>query len=462
MITIKSPTTQHPQPLGASLLPNQDDETQIRLDDSRYRSFPPPRRAVQRSTMPIPMQEFEFPRRSNEAPRHFPTIDEVEYTEVQPYRSSEEGFVGLTNRENVVQSKRESRSRPWMQTLQTQDRIERYKRRRPATKWMKWMNSDWKNHIVAVIGELIGTTLFLFFGYAGIEVAKLQDRKPPDLEVLFYISATFGASLMVNAWIFFRISGGLFNPAVTLALALLRAVSPVRAVLLVITQLGASCLAAILVKEIFPNRLDVATSLGSGTSIAQGFVIEGITTAALIFTIIMLAVEKHKATFVAPIGIGLALFVAHMVAVPFTGASLNPARSFGPSAIVWNFPREHWIYWVGPILGAGLAVLFFRLIKLMEYEMANPGQDGDPENDPTQNPEHDVAQNAHEREEEVFGFKNGKSWYRDESSIGSIRRNGSISSLTGSKRSIGWRGEMSRRLDDVEAQWQRQRYPNVI
>lgn len=69
--------------------------------------------------------------------------------------------------------------------------------------------------IVAVIGELIGTTLFLFFGYAGIEVTRLQGREPPDLEVLFYISATFGASLMVTAWIFFRISGGLFNPAVS-------------------------------------------------------------------------------------------------------------------------------------------------------------------------------------------------------------------------------------------------------
>ncbi|KAF7871744.1 hypothetical protein EAF04_003851 [Stromatinia cepivora] len=462
-MTMRSPTiTQHPQPLRASPVSNEDDEVRFRLDDSRYRSFPPPRRVVQRSNMPIPMQEFEFPRRSNEAIRHFPTIGETRYTEVRPYRTSEEGFVSLTNGDNVIQNKRASGSRPWMQTLQTQDRIRRYRKRRPMTTWMKWMNSDWKNHIVAVIGELIGTTLFLFFGYAGIEVAKLQGRQPPDLEVLFYISATFGASLMVTAWIFFRISGGLFNPAVTLALALLKAVSPVRAILLVITQLGASCLAAILVKEIFPNQLDVATSLGSGTSMAQGFVIEAITTAALIFTIIMLAVEKHKATFVAPIGIGLALFVAHMVAIPFTGASLNPARSFGPSAIVWNFPREHWIYWVGPLLGAGLAVLFFRLIKLLEYEMANPGQDGDPENDPTQNPEHDVAQNAHEREEEVLGFNNGKSWYKDESSSGSMRRKGSVNSFIGSRRSMDRRGEMWGRLDDVEAQWRRQQYSNFI
>jgi aquaporin related protein len=65
-----------------------------------------------------------------------------------------------------------------------------------------------------VLGEFIGTTLFLFFAFAGITVAKLQGLGPPNLLVLMYISATFGASLTVNAWIFFRISGGLFNPAV--------------------------------------------------------------------------------------------------------------------------------------------------------------------------------------------------------------------------------------------------------
>lgn len=192
----------------------------------------------------------------------------------------------------------------------------------------------------------------------------------------------------------------------------------------------------------------------------QGFVIEAITTAALIFTIIMLAVEKHKATFIAPVGIGIALFVAHMVALPFTGASLNPARSFGPAAILGDFRREHWIYWVGPILGAGLAVLFFRLIKLLEYEMANPGQDGDPENDPTQNPELDVAQNAQEREEELNGAGDAKSWYRDEPSLGSIRQSGSSS--TGSRRSMDRRGGMFRGLDDIEAQRQRRKYGNFI
>ena len=91
----------------------------------------------------------------------------------------------------------------------------------------------------------------------------------------------------------------------------------------------------------------------------------------------MLAAEKHKGTFLAPIGIGLALFVAELASVMFTGGSLNPARSFGPDVILGKFDHYHWIYWLGPALGALVAVLFYRFIKMLEYETANPEADSD-------------------------------------------------------------------------------------
>jgi aquaporin related protein len=65
-------------------------------------------------------------------------------------------------------------------------------------------------------------------------------------------------------------------------------------------------------------------------------------TTLLVFTICMLAVEKHKATFLAPVGIGIALFVAELAGVYFTGGSLNPARSFGPCVVLKSFPGYHW------------------------------------------------------------------------------------------------------------------------
>jgi aquaporin related protein len=76
-------------------------------------------------------------------------------------------------------------------------------------------------------------------------------------------------------------------------------------------------------------------------------------------------------------GIGLALFITELSGVYFTGGSLNPARSFGPAVVNLDFERYHWIYWVGPVLGSIIAAGFYKFIKILEYETANPGQDMD-------------------------------------------------------------------------------------
>lgn len=225
--------------------------------------------------------------------------------------------------------------------------------------WTQWMNSNFKNHFVASMGEFIGTTLFLLFAFAGTEVANIQSQASDsdsndsntttggstgfDVAVLLYISVCFGFSLMVNVWIFFRISGGLFNPAVTLAMVLVKAVSPVRAICLFAAQICGSLLASVIVRFLFPQSFNVRTTLSTGVSTVQGVFIEAILTAELVFTIFMLAKEKHRATFIAPVGIGLALFIAELVGVQFTGGSLNPARSFGPCVVTLTFDNDHWI-----------------------------------------------------------------------------------------------------------------------
>lgn len=66
-----------------------------------------------------------------------------------------------------------------------------------------------------------------------------------------------------------------------------------------------------------------------------------------------------------------------MTGVYFTGGSLNPARSFGPCVVLHEFAHYHWIYWLGPILGSIVAAGFYKFIKVLEYETANPGQDLD-------------------------------------------------------------------------------------
>lgn len=236
-----------------------------------------------------------------------------------------------------------------------------------------------------MVGEFIGTFLFLFFAFSATQVANAAAAgagteggsitQVPNTSVLLYIALAFGFSLAVNAWVFFRISGGLFNPAVTLGMALIGAVTWPRAGLVFIAQILGSMAAAGVVQALFPGSMAVSTTLGGNTSITRGLFIEMFLTAELVFTIFMLAAEKHKGTFIAPIGIGLALFVAELTGVYFTGGSLNPARSFGPCVVLGIFPGYHWIYWLGPALGALVAVGFYRFVKMLEYETANPGAD---------------------------------------------------------------------------------------
>jgi aquaporin rerated protein, other eukaryote len=118
----------------------------------------------------------------------------------------------------------------------------------------------------------------------------------------------------------------------------------------------------------------MSTTLGASTSVALGLFLEMFLSAQLMLAVLFLALEKHKATFLAPLGIGASLFVAHLVGVPFTGASLNPARSFGP-AVLEGFPSYPWIYWLGPCMGAALASFIYSALGVLQFRLANPTQD---------------------------------------------------------------------------------------
>ncbi|KAL2832530.1 hypothetical protein BDW59DRAFT_169382 [Aspergillus cavernicola] len=235
-----------------------------------------------------------------------------------------------------------------------------------------------RNNFIAIAGEFTGTFLFLFFSFAGTQVAntpKPVDGAPPNTSALLYSSLAFGFSLMVNVWAFYRVTGGLFNPAVTLALCLVGGMPIMRGLCVFAAQLVGGIAAAGVVSALFPGSLNVTTRLGGGASISQGLFIEMFLTAQLVFVIIMLAVVKHKGTFLAPVAIGIAFFVTEMIGDYYTGGSLNPARSLGPDVINRSFPGYHWIYWVGPLLGSLLACGFYFFLRMFSYESVNPGQD---------------------------------------------------------------------------------------
>ncbi|CAK7229655.1 Aquaporin-1 [Sporothrix curviconia] len=250
-----------------------------------------------------------------------------------------------------------------------------------------------KNLFVAGLAEFVGTFLFLFFALGG--TTAVNNAGPQDAVLaanpaqLLYICMCFGFSLAVTVWMFFRVSGGLFNPVVTLSLVLVGAVGPVRGVVVFLAQLLGGMSAAAVLSALLPGELQASTTLRSDTSIARGLFIEMFATSLLVLSILLMAVEKHRATFTAPLCIGLSLFVAELTSIPYTGGGVNPARSFGPSVATRTFPGYHWIYWVGPILGSLLATAFYKIIKFLEYETCNPGQDGCGDSDQVFNLHHE-------------------------------------------------------------------------
>jgi aquaporin related protein len=110
---------------------------------------------------------------------------------------------------------------------------------------------------------------------------------------------------------------------VSLGMALIGAITWVHCAILTVTQFVATIIAAYMVKALFNGGLHVSTELGGDTTVAQGVLIEMILTAQLIFTIFMLAAEKHSGTYLAPIGIGLSAFIAELVGMTLANAILK-------------------------------------------------------------------------------------------------------------------------------------------
>ncbi|KIW01322.1 uncharacterized protein PV09_07097 [Verruconis gallopava] len=230
-----------------------------------------------------------------------------------------------------------------------------------------------RSHLVAAIGEFMGTMCFLFTAFGGVSVAAVGSRNSSratensdsgdaNLSGLLYMSFAFGISYLINVWVFFRASEGLFNPAVTLAFLLTRTNDLARSIVLLVSQLMGAIAASALALALFQTIAPLRTTPSDDVSIPRALFIEAAMTAQLVLTILMLAREKHRTTSVAPLGIGLALVFGELVGIFWTGGSLNPARSFGPNVVSWNWKSNHWIYWIGPFVGSLIAVTIHRIL----------------------------------------------------------------------------------------------------
>ncbi|XP_054623554.1 aquaporin-4-like [Dunckerocampus dactyliophorus] len=185
------------------------------------------------------------------------------------------------------------------------------------------------------------------------------------------ISLCFGLSIATMVQCFGHISGGHINPAVTMAMMVTRKIGLVKGLLYVLAQLVGGVAGAGLLFFVTPvekrGGFGVST-VGTGMALGSAVVVELLLTFQLVFTIF--ATCDSKRTDLggsASLAIGLSVTIGHLVGIPYTGASMNPARSFGPAMVKLNFDN-HWVYWVGPILGAVIAALLYRYVFFPERD----------------------------------------------------------------------------------------------
>lgn len=220
--------------------------------------------------------------------------------------------------------------------------------------------------------EFLGT-FWLVLGGCGSAVLAAAF---PDVGIgLLGVSLAFGLTVVTMAYAVGHISGGHFNPAVTIGLVAAGRVGIGQAVGYIVVQVVAAVAAAALLAFIASGKegFDIAASglaangfaehSPGGYSLAAGFATEFIMTFFFLIVILGVTSTRAPAQF-APLAIGLALALIHLISIPVTNTSVNPARSTGPAIIVGGWAlAQLWLFWVAPVIGAVAAGFVHRWLE---------------------------------------------------------------------------------------------------
>ncbi|KAJ8625906.1 hypothetical protein MRB53_019213 [Persea americana] len=209
----------------------------------------------------------------------------------------------------------------------------------------------------AYLSEFIATLLFVFAGVgSAIAFSKLTTGAALDPAGLVAVAIAHAFALFVGVSMAANISGGHLNPAVTFGLAIGGHITILTGIFYWVAQLLGSIVACLLLKFVTNAKSIPTHGVASGMNAVEGVVMEVVITFALVYTVYATAADPKKGSLgtIAPIAIGFIVGANILAAGPFSGGSMNPARSFGPAVVSGDF-SQNWIYWVGPLVGGGLA-----------------------------------------------------------------------------------------------------------
>ncbi len=212
----------------------------------------------------------------------------------------------------------------------------------------------------AYVAELIATFALCFIGAGAIVTNSYTDGAVG----LVGIALAHGVvlAIMINAT--GHISGAHINPAVTIGFMITKRIEIGKGIGYIISQLAGGVLAGFALRVIFSPAVWGVTHLGtpaldSGVSFGAGIMIEAILTFFLVMTVFGTAVDSRAPKNIYGFAIGSVLVCDILMGGPLTGASMNPARTFGPGLAAGYF-ENHLVYWIGPIIGGSAAALLYN------------------------------------------------------------------------------------------------------
>ncbi|CAM0870732.1 unnamed protein product [Alopecurus aequalis] len=222
----------------------------------------------------------------------------------------------------------------------------------------------------AALAEFISTLIFVFAGQgSGIAFTKLIRADASPVLGLIAAAIAHAFALFVAVSVGANISGGHVNPAVTFGAFLGGNITLFRGLLYWVAQLAGSVAACFLLR-FSTGGLPTGFFGLDGVSCWEALVLEIVMTFGLVYTVYATAVDPKKGSIgtIAPLAIGLIVGANILVGGAFSGASMNPAVSFGPALVSWEWGYQ-WVYWVGPLVGGGLAGVVYEVLFISrDYE----------------------------------------------------------------------------------------------
>ena len=202
------------------------------------------------------------------------------------------------------------------------------------------------------VAEFIGTFALVFIGCGTVAIGKLDALGG---------AVAFGGTIAVMVYALGHISGAHFNPAVSIGLAVGRRFPWTRVPTYVIAQAAGATVAALLLRLTLASGAPLGVNHPSGSD-GQSFVWEIVMTFFLVFVVTAVATDARAVKSAAGLAIGGTIVLDALVGGPISGASMNPARSFGPALVAGDF-NGLWIYLTAPVIGGVIAALVYMFLR---------------------------------------------------------------------------------------------------